>query len=79
MSNEWFYIRRWKEAVKPNWVIVDRDSRKILQSNMVYHEAEQAAIALEDRNKNKVFVVNVADPLYTEIASQQEGKSNVNS
>ena len=77
MSNEWFYIRRWREAAKPNWVIVERSSQQILKSGMLYYEAEEEAYRIQKENKNKVFVVNTQDPIYNQIITNQEEK-NVN-
>ena len=71
MSNQWFYINRWKQNREENWVIVNKLG-EIIKENVSKYSAEaiKYRLEIEDEHKhNEYFIVNKNDSRYNEIVS----------
>ena len=69
MSNQWFYINRWKQNREENWVIVNKLG-EIIKENVNKYSAEAIKYRLEiEDERNEYFIVNKNDSRYNEIVS----------
>lgn len=73
MSSEWFYMCRWQENKKRNWVVVDLTEKIILESELTHFEASLLCEQHKRVNK-KVMVVNMKDDYYNEYKRNTELK-----
>lgn len=74
MYNEWFYISRWRENNKETWVVLNKRNKEVVKEKMTKHTADELAHALNGKEDNSNFVVNMEDELYYEYVNSSEVK-----
>ena len=76
MRNEWFYLRQWKAAAKPNWAVVSLTDAEIYKKNLTKWEAFDYSEEMRKTQKTGLRVMNMNDTIYNELNKKMESEND---